>query len=652
MSYTKAFSISAVITVLQFASMAALIIACVTAPVFHQISLSSYNGYRYGVFGYCTDEGSNCSKASANYNAYSFQNLKNEDTWKMASNARKTLSELLLVLPVSAGVVFISMVFNIAYGFISSGSVFLFLVDLLLTFLAFTGSAFSCIVVFLLFYPHVNWCAWILIPSAVLNLVSLPLTFLVYTNKRNAYFDNNVSDNEDTESTDGYSSRLDRGLAKTNLLNREDTAVSNEKNEVSITNLNYKDDDFFTQGIPKAYQSNNNSSTVLGSNLALKTTAHTNNSDSFDFTNINNNNNNNYNSSSNINDEKDDNDFDMSLDDVNKQQPFSAVANKRFSSSSNAYPPITEQVPISANSGKTFPQSVRDISDSSSKYSEMPINNQNSYPSLRQPNNKFGMQHPPTRTDTLNTADLKPGSVLQLKDDAPPTLSNYMKQNEAIDEEDEEFIRKNTIDPAERPEIEDDGISDPGSDFTSVSQRGINPEYFRRQQMQQVRPGPLSAQQQPQIPLAQNRQRFNNQPPMPQQQQTRLAYSQQPQQPQQQQLPMQGAYRQPYYNPAQQQYQQGPNSNPNPYQANYAPGYAGQQQTMRYNNNMNTATNYAMQNNQQFPNASMGPANRFPPHQQQQPMAYRPGYKKKLPGNNMNGFTPASMQNGNIYNFR
>ena len=622
MSYTKAFSISTVISILQFTSLAALIIACVTAPVFHQISLSSYDGYRYGVFGYCHggSDTNECSKASANYQAYSLQNSENENTWKMASTARKTLSELLLVLPVSAGVVFFSMVFNITYGFISSGSKLLFLIDLLLTFLAFSGSAFSCIVVFLLFYPHVNWCAWILIPSAVLNLVSLPLTFLVYKNKRDASLDSRDSDNEDTESTDDYSSRLDRGFVKTNLLNREDTAVENEKNDISITNLNYKDDDFFAQGIPKAYQSNNNSSTVLGSNLALKTTAHTNNSGSFDFTNNNNNNN-------NINDENDENDFDMSLDDVNRQQPFSAVANKRFSSNSNVYPSV-EQAPTSANSGKTFPQSVRDPSDSSSKYSEMPLNNQNSYPSLRQPN-KFGMQNAPRRTDTLNTADLKPGSVLQLKDDAPPTLSNYMKQNDAIDEEDEEFIRKNTIDPAERPDIDDDGISDPGSDFTSVSQRGINPEYFKKQQMQQVRPGPLSAQQ-PQVPVPQNRQRFNNQT-MPQQQ-NRLAYPQQPQQP-----PMQGAYRQPYYNSAQQ------------YQQNYAPGYAGQPQMMRYNN-MNTPTNYAMQNSQAFPNASMGPANRFP--QQQQPMAYRPGYKKKLPGNNMPGFTPASMQKGNIYNFR
>lgn len=99
---TKSTVILSTITILQFVSMAFLIICCVTAPVFKQIGLSKYNDITYGVFGYCN--GNNCSKASASYNPSQFQ--ESNDNWKINNHARGVLGKILIVTPIAAGLNF------------------------------------------------------------------------------------------------------------------------------------------------------------------------------------------------------------------------------------------------------------------------------------------------------------------------------------------------------------------------------------------------------------------------------------------------------------------------------------------------------------------------------------------------------------------
>lgn len=184
-----------IIGICQFISMAFLIICCVTAPVFKQIGLAKYEDITYGVFGYCTqDDG--CSKASASYNPYSL--TENSSSWKLNSNTRKSLGKILIIMPVAAGLnffSFIAAIISLVLSFIqqsSSISAVSFIIDLIFHIIAFLSAALMCIVSFLLFFPHVTWCTWLLIPAAVLPLFSLVLSFFAYLSK-----DNTISESDE-----------------------------------------------------------------------------------------------------------------------------------------------------------------------------------------------------------------------------------------------------------------------------------------------------------------------------------------------------------------------------------------------------------------------------------------------------------------------
>ncbi|CCF59978.1 hypothetical protein KAFR_0I01980 [Kazachstania africana CBS 2517] len=211
----------AIIAVFQFASMALLIICCITAPVFKQIGLSKYDGITYGVFGYCEDD--SCSKASASYNPYALS----DDTasWKMNSNARKALGHILIIMPVAAGLNFfaflstsITLIVSILqnYGNISA---IMFIINLIFDLLGFLSSALMCIVSFLLFYPHTTWCTWILIPAAVLPLITLPLIFVAYISNGQNGTESNLEEQDEIMLYDQYNNTNSKKLSIDDIYN-------------------------------------------------------------------------------------------------------------------------------------------------------------------------------------------------------------------------------------------------------------------------------------------------------------------------------------------------------------------------------------------------------------------------------------------------
>lgn len=181
----------------QFVSMALLIIACVTAPTFKQIGLSKYSGTTYGVFGYCDDQG--CSKVSAFYKPYEVGSDSDSD-WKISARGRKVLGKILIVTPIAAGLSFLGFLSTVVsfVGALVSGSsnAVLFTLNLTMTVIAFLGSALVCVIVFLLFYPHVTWCSWILIPSAALLLITIPLVFVAHSSSRSGGEDDDERDDD------------------------------------------------------------------------------------------------------------------------------------------------------------------------------------------------------------------------------------------------------------------------------------------------------------------------------------------------------------------------------------------------------------------------------------------------------------------------
>lgn len=209
----------AALALLQFVAMAFLVIACLTAPVFHQIGLSEKSGTTYGVFGYC-ETLSGCSSAKAIYDVPAEQ--AKGDNWAFSKHSRTILGKMLIATPVAAGLnffAFLSLMMTLVSVLLSrsgtiKGSAFAFFVNLFLTALAFLASAFVCFVVFFTFWPHTTWITWLMIPAAALPLIEVPLVFLAHSRGPLSRGSDEQEDSDDEA---------------VGMLQREDTSFAGEK---------------------------------------------------------------------------------------------------------------------------------------------------------------------------------------------------------------------------------------------------------------------------------------------------------------------------------------------------------------------------------------------------------------------------------------
>ena len=219
-----------VIAIAQFLPMAFLVICCVSAPVFKQIGLSKHNDYTYGVFGYCDLIENTCTSISTSYDPYAVES--GGGIWKLSQGIRKVLGNILIITPVAAGLNFIaflitltlliSAIFDIR-AIKSSGA--LFVVHLAASMVAFLSAALMCIVIFLLFFPHVTWCSWLLIPAAALSLIAIPLVFLAHSYISYDGYNNDDAQSDDQEliritDVDDYSKNLHHEDIGPNAINR------------------------------------------------------------------------------------------------------------------------------------------------------------------------------------------------------------------------------------------------------------------------------------------------------------------------------------------------------------------------------------------------------------------------------------------------
>lgn len=634
----KSSSISTIILIFQFVTIACLVISFVTVPLFkftsnkksstsNLLSLSEHRGIQYGVFGYCETAKKECRTPSANYKAYEIQQKykKHESDWKLGLNARKTLSELLIVVPVAAGLVFLNLIgssLNIITKSrdINENERFIFvqfIVSIIISFLAFAASAMSCIVVFLLFYPHINWPAWVLIPAAVLSLVCLPLSFFQYLSKKGEVYNLETGAIIEEKQNDLY--------GNTRLLS-DDVVFEEDKQSLDYFNNNdghvsdeSKSKNFFTE-LKKLNTNNMNSSSDFDNKASL------NNSESYAqpsrLVDVMNNGGSKNTSTSNLSSH-----YGNKKDSFNMYQEYKQNESEGFSNA-NSHPAKYDSAALSGNP-------YRDASDSSSYYATA-----NSYAAQKLPGSNL------ERENTFKTNDFKPESILLLDKKSPLENINGMSHKGSnlpatteeevanysdISDSDKDFVRKNIIPKSQRPDLDsDDGLhDDQGSNFTSVSQRAGNPQYIQK--------------------------KFNAQPTSNMNNYQGNTYQKQQVMPQQQQM---RAYPQQYNqnNYYQQQQRSGPMG-----------GYAGQPpaQYQQYNGGqMNrvginhqalnpqqrTRAPMVFQNNADF-NAPIGSSYQQQQYQGKsamqskfQPPVYKPGYKKKPMGaNNMMG--PASLSN-------
>lgn len=145
------------------------LVAVLSVPVTKTISLGSYQDHKFGVFGYCNIKDGTCSPAGVGYNLVDSDNAG----FSLPSNARHTLSNLLIVHPIACGFTLILTVLALLahiQGPASSSRYLLFcLVFSLPTFLLVL---LSFLVDILLFVPHLDWGGWIVLAATILVAIS------------------------------------------------------------------------------------------------------------------------------------------------------------------------------------------------------------------------------------------------------------------------------------------------------------------------------------------------------------------------------------------------------------------------------------------------------------------------------------------------
>ncbi|CDK27904.1 unnamed protein product [Kuraishia capsulata CBS 1993] len=145
------------------------LIAVLTVPVTKSLSLCTYNGFKFGVFGICDADGS-CTKVSVGYTSEGLDNLSG---FSLPSNARQSISKLLIVHVLAAAFTLLMFLLNLLTLMSRFATSTGFLLVLLLgTVPTFLLALLSFLVDILLFIPHLDWCGWTVLASAVLIVIS------------------------------------------------------------------------------------------------------------------------------------------------------------------------------------------------------------------------------------------------------------------------------------------------------------------------------------------------------------------------------------------------------------------------------------------------------------------------------------------------
>ncbi|KAK3710206.1 hypothetical protein LTR37_010427 [Vermiconidia calcicola] len=160
------------LSVLFFLAFVLLLLSTLSTPIIGAIPLGSYQGYNFGVFGYC--KGSECSPIAV---GYSTEGLFTGDDFSLPASTRNSLSSILIVHPVAALLTLVCFGLAVAAHFHGPSSSPRYLLALLIfsvptllvTLLAF-------LVDILLFVPHMQWGGWIVLAAVILIVASSVVT--------------------------------------------------------------------------------------------------------------------------------------------------------------------------------------------------------------------------------------------------------------------------------------------------------------------------------------------------------------------------------------------------------------------------------------------------------------------------------------------
>ncbi|TGZ80558.1 pali-domain-containing protein [Ascodesmis nigricans] len=155
------------ISILLLAAFVLLLLSVLSAPIVESITIASYKGVKFGVFGYCSDS-KGCGSVGIGYNMdNAMDNAQND--WKLPSNARNSLTNLLIVHPIAALLTLIQFVMSVLAHLHGPAHSPKYLLALLIFALpTFVCALLAILVDILIFLPHVEWGGWVVLAATVL----------------------------------------------------------------------------------------------------------------------------------------------------------------------------------------------------------------------------------------------------------------------------------------------------------------------------------------------------------------------------------------------------------------------------------------------------------------------------------------------------
>ncbi|KAK4609476.1 pH-response regulator protein palI/prr-5 [Fulvia fulva] len=156
-----------------------LLLSTLSTPVIKGIPLGSFQGYNFGVLGYC--KGDTCEGPRIGYSTGTkdglFNGTNTEADFSLPSSTRNSLSAILVVHPIAALLCLICLGLGIAAHFHGpSHSPRYLLALLILTIPTLLVTLLAFLVDILLFVPHMQWGGWIVLVATILIIASSIVT--------------------------------------------------------------------------------------------------------------------------------------------------------------------------------------------------------------------------------------------------------------------------------------------------------------------------------------------------------------------------------------------------------------------------------------------------------------------------------------------
>ncbi|CAK7245353.1 MAG: regulator of ime2 [Sporothrix thermara] len=156
------------LTVMLFAAFALLLVSVLSTPLIKGIPLGSFEGYNFGVFGFCRPDGS-CSDFELGYDTSSLFTSSESATFDLPVSTRTTLSTILVLHPVAAFLTLVMLIMAISAHFhAASHSIRYLLFVFIISIFTFLAALLAFLIDVLLFVPHMAWGTYIVLAAVIL----------------------------------------------------------------------------------------------------------------------------------------------------------------------------------------------------------------------------------------------------------------------------------------------------------------------------------------------------------------------------------------------------------------------------------------------------------------------------------------------------